>query len=249
MITEQIINDYKKLTAEYFEIDQHLIFSLSRKSELIEPRRFLINYIRDKYQITLKNVGKHFSGIDHSTVLHHLKKHNDYLDTDSNYNNLYTKYISFMNFKKDLFADNADLSFTIHKFENKEIVNNDYELYYNELIAILNHRNIEINVYDIIRNLLLKSKVSEYTLNNNRLYSFVEIANLVLKDERTVYLKDVLNFNQIIEIGFVILQAKHIASINKIRIELESTTTELILEKYVDCLNYYILYEMYLEAL
>ena len=146
MITEQIINDYKKLTAEYFEIDQHLIFSLSRKSELIEPRRFLINYIRDKYQITLKNVGKHFSGIDHSTVLHHLKKHNDYLDTDSSYNNLYTKYISFMNFKKDLFADNADLSFTIHKFENKEIVNNDYDVYYNELISILNNRNIEINI-------------------------------------------------------------------------------------------------------
>jgi hypothetical protein len=117
------------------------------------------------------------------------------------------------------------------------------------LISILNNRNIEINIYDIIRNLLLKSKVSEYTLNNNRLYSFVEIANLVLKDERTVYLKDVLNFNQIIEVGFVILQAKHIASINKIRIELESTSTELILEKYIDCLNYYILYEMYLNAL
>jgi hypothetical protein len=148
-----------------------------------------------------------------------------------------------------LFANNADLLFIIYKFENKEIVNNQFDDYYNELNNILNYRNIQINVYDIVKNLLLKSKVNEYTLNNNRLYSFMEIADLVLKDERTAYLKNVLNFNQIIEIGFVILQAKHIASINKIRIELESTSTELILEKYIDCLNYYILYDLYLGAL
>ena len=249
MITEQIMNSYKKLTSDFFNIESDLIFSVSRKAEYLTPRRFLFAYCKDKYQITLYSLGKFINNTHHSTVLHHLNVHNDYLSTDKKYSDLYAKYCNFVDCSKELFANNADLLFIIYKFENKEIVNNQFDVYYNELNTILNMRNIEINIYDIIKNLLLKSKVNEYTLNNNRLYSFMEIADLVLKDERTAYLKNVLNFNQIIEVGFVILQAKHIASINKIRIELESTSTELILEKYIDCLNYYILYHLYLGAL
>ena len=101
MITEQIINDYKKLTAEYFEIDQHLIFSLSRKSELIEPRRFLINYIRDlnivnkKSEITILggwygsilipafyNEVKKITLIDKDNKVISRAKHNLFKDTD-----------------------------------------------------------------------------------------------------------------------------------------------------------------------
>ena len=147
-----------------------------------------------------------------------------------------------------LFADNNDLSVLIYKFEVGIIDNKDYNTYFEELQAILSVRNVNIDIYSIIKSLLLEAKVNEYTLNDNRLYSFNQVADIVLSDKRTNYLKDVLTYNQIIELGFVILQAKHIASINKIRLELESTSTELILEKYIDCLNYYILYELYVKT-
>lgn len=157
-----------------------------------------------------------------------------------------------------LYADNNDLSVVIDLFEfSPHLINyKNYEPfhnYFNELIDRYNSSGqyslfgllSRKDVWKMIRKLLLNTKVNEYTLNDNRLYSFNQVADIVLSDKRTNYLKDVLTYNQIIELGFVILQAKHIASINKIRLELESTSTELILEKYIDCLNYYILYELY----
>ena len=52
-------------------------------------------------------------------------------------------------------------------------------------------------------------------------------------------------FEYYIVSAFTTLKNKHYSSIEKIRLELESTSDDLILEKYIDCLNYYILFELF----
>jgi hypothetical protein len=255
MINNLVIENYKKLTAEYFNLELNEIFSKKRDLELVEARRFLMYYIKQNYKFTLKYIGKLVNSADHSTVLHNLEVHQNYLDTDRKYKGKYETYNDKLKNKKELFANNKDLSKLIDVF--KDSIDSEVELtdfkefqeYYFELQRIIYDRNIVLDIFAEIKKLLLKSKVNEYTLNNNRLYSFLEIAKIVLNDKRTNYLYHILSREQIVEIGFVILQAKHIASINKIRLELNDTSTELILEKYIDCLNYYILYKLFRDRL
>ena len=250
-----MIETYKRLTAEFFELDVNLIFSRSREVEYLTPRRFLIYYLRQNYHLGLKAIGKLISNYDHSTILNHLTKHEDYLQTEKKYANAYNEFREKLQVRNDLFANNADLSNLIDYFENAtfDINNetiNEFKNYYFELREILIERDfVEIEIFAEIRKLLLTTKVDEYTLNDNRLYSFIAIKNIVVNDFRTSYLYSILTSGQIIELGFVILQAKHIASINKIRLELNDTSTELILEKYIDCLNYYILYKLFRDRI
>lgn len=256
MITTKLINDLKQRTAEFFNLSEELIFSKDRREEVVEARRLLIVYIKEKYNPTLKVTGELLGGMHYSTIIHNLNMHNDYMSYDNLYREKYARFKSYLYFKKELFANNKDLALIIDNYENKQIMDIDFNIYYNELISILNFRNSNINIYEVIRNLLLKSKVDEYTLNDNRLYSFKEIAIILLNDPdpeleflRDLYKRRMITTRNVIVLAFKILQAKHIASINKIRTELQSTSTELILEKYIDCLNYYILYELYLNAL
>lgn len=56
----------------------------SRNRELCDIRFILFN-ILSKYRFTQKNIGKIFGGRDHSTVIHGIRKYNQYHETDSEF--------------------------------------------------------------------------------------------------------------------------------------------------------------------
>jgi hypothetical protein len=237
---------YVNLTAKYFNLSLDDLKSKKRNDNLVSARRFLTAYLFEYHKLSDTNIGLLINK-DRTTLIHNYQTHKNYIDTERKYKQDYQNYVKAIHLSESLFANNNDLAKVINDFEVKAPAK--FNEYYKELKEILVFKNNpDFDVFSEIRKLLLNTKVDEYTLNDNRLYSFIEIVKIVLEDERLEYLNSFLTQSIILDLTFVILQAKHIASINKIRTEIIQTSKELIIEKYVDCLNYYILYELYLRA-
>lgn len=69
--------DYLKYTSDIFNVSTEKIISKSRERRLVWIRYILYNYLKTIGSMTLSEVGKVF-GRDHATVIHGLKKHNDF---------------------------------------------------------------------------------------------------------------------------------------------------------------------------
>lgn len=74
---------------------------ISRKTNKVEARRLLMVLVKDNSTLPLCAIGGIFNGQDHSTVIHALKQHDNYTDTDKKYNELYQKVL-------DLFISSLD---------------------------------------------------------------------------------------------------------------------------------------------
>jgi len=59
-----------KLVCEYFEIDENKIREKTRKKEVVEARQVAMYLSKEMTKSSLKTIGLHFGGRDHSTVLH-----------------------------------------------------------------------------------------------------------------------------------------------------------------------------------
>jgi hypothetical protein len=249
------IENLKIKTADFFKIDIADFESNRRLSKLIKARSFLMRYIKDNSKFSLLEIGTYFNDKDHSSVLHALSKLSDSFDVYPQEVILYKDYVSFIETEKQIFANTNDISLLITEFENnlytKKETYKDFQNIYFDLLEIFEAKGMGIGkntIFKNIRELLLEKKVSEYTLNENRLYSFIEVGEITRLDKRCNRMIKYLTKREIEVLGFVILQAKHIASINKIKNDIDNSSIELILDKYIDCLNYYILYETYVRA-
>ncbi|MBL4716173.1 MAG: chromosomal replication initiator protein DnaA [Bacteroidetes bacterium] len=70
-ITREVSIDYiQKLVCDFYEMPIDIIKAKSRKREIVQTRQIAMFLSKAHTKSSLKNIGKHFGGKDHSTVIH-----------------------------------------------------------------------------------------------------------------------------------------------------------------------------------
>ena len=87
--TNKKINiDYIQNTvANYFKITKEKMKDKIRKKEIVIARQVAMYFSKDFTNHSLKSIGNHFGGRDHSTVIHAVQSVNDMIDTDNIFRN------------------------------------------------------------------------------------------------------------------------------------------------------------------
>jgi chromosomal replication initiator protein len=75
----------QKLVCDYFTIPVDLVKSKTRKREIVQARQISMYYAKDLTKSSLKTIGMHFGGRDHSTVIHACQTVNDLMETDKKF--------------------------------------------------------------------------------------------------------------------------------------------------------------------
>lgn len=83
--TEVGIDYIQKTVAEYFKVDIDLLKDKIRKKEIVIARQVAMYFAKEYTNHSLKGIGYHFGGRDHSTVIHAVQSVNDMMDVDANF--------------------------------------------------------------------------------------------------------------------------------------------------------------------
>ena len=85
-IDSEVGIDYiQKTVSDYFHVNQDDLKAKTRKKEIVIARQVAMYFSKDYTNHSLKSIGYHFGGRDHSTVIHALQSVNDMIDTDSKF--------------------------------------------------------------------------------------------------------------------------------------------------------------------
>ncbi|MBM2816722.1 MAG: chromosomal replication initiation protein [Ignavibacteria bacterium] len=76
------IDDIIEIVAKYYKLPPELLISKSRKHEVALARQMSMYLSKQLISLSLKNIGEHFGGRDHSTVMHSCHTIQNYLSTD-----------------------------------------------------------------------------------------------------------------------------------------------------------------------
>ena len=78
--------DYiQKTVSDYFKVDQQDLKAKTRKREIVIARQVAMYFSKDYTNHSLKSIGYHFGGRDHSTVIHVVQSVNDMMDTNAKF--------------------------------------------------------------------------------------------------------------------------------------------------------------------
>lgn len=93
-IIKNIVNDYdtevgidyiQKAVSDYFNVALEDLKAKTRKKEIVIARQVAMYFSKDYTNHSLKSIGYHFGGRDHSTVIHAVQAVNDMIDTDAKF--------------------------------------------------------------------------------------------------------------------------------------------------------------------
>ncbi|MCV9385233.1 chromosomal replication initiator protein DnaA [Reichenbachiella ulvae] len=91
-IESEVGIDYiQKTVSEYFNVSSEDLKAKTRKKEIVIARQLAMYFSKDYTNHSLKSIGSHFGGRDHSTVIHALQSVNDMLDTDARFRSSFTE--------------------------------------------------------------------------------------------------------------------------------------------------------------
>jgi len=76
------IEDIKQEVSVYYNQPIELLSAKTRKHEVVLPRQMCMYLAKHLTQMSLKSIGMHFGGRDHTTVLHSCQQISNYIDTD-----------------------------------------------------------------------------------------------------------------------------------------------------------------------
>jgi len=76
------IDQIQQLVCEYFDIAPDLIRSKTRKREIVQARQVAMYFCKQFTQHSLKSIGLHFGGRDHTTVIHACRSVDNLMETD-----------------------------------------------------------------------------------------------------------------------------------------------------------------------
>jgi len=79
---EITINDIQQIVADHLQINVELLKDKTRKRMIVQARQIAMYFAKQLTQHSLKAIGLHFGGRDHSTVIHALQTVNDLMATD-----------------------------------------------------------------------------------------------------------------------------------------------------------------------
>ncbi len=85
-VSKEISIEYiQKLVCDYFGITIDQVKSKTRKREIVQARQISMYFAKDLTKSSLKTIGMHFGGRDHSTVIHACQTVNDLIETDKKF--------------------------------------------------------------------------------------------------------------------------------------------------------------------
>lgn len=76
------IEQIQRLVCEYFGIEEDLVRAKTRKREVVQARQVAMYFCKRLTQHSLKTIGLHFGGRDHSTVIHANMSVQNQMETD-----------------------------------------------------------------------------------------------------------------------------------------------------------------------
>ena len=82
------IDQIQHLVCEYFGISEDLIRAKTRKREIVQARQVAMHFCKQLTQHSLKTIGLHFGGRDHSTVIHANQSVENQIDTDPKFKDM-----------------------------------------------------------------------------------------------------------------------------------------------------------------
>ena len=85
--TEVGIEFIQKSVSEYYGIHTDELKAKTRKKEIVIARQVAMYFSKEFTNHSLKSIGYHFGGRDHSTVIHAVQTVNDMIETDSGFRN------------------------------------------------------------------------------------------------------------------------------------------------------------------
>jgi len=85
-VSKEISIEYiQKLVCEYFEVPVEMVKSKTRKREIVQARQISMYLAKNLTKSSLKSIGQHFGGRDHSTVIYACQTVDDLIDTDKKF--------------------------------------------------------------------------------------------------------------------------------------------------------------------
>jgi chromosomal replication initiator protein len=79
------IEEIQRIVCDYLNIEEDLVRAKTRKREVVRARQIAMYYSKKLTQHSLKTIGLHFGGRDHSTVIHANKTVEDQMETDEQF--------------------------------------------------------------------------------------------------------------------------------------------------------------------
>ncbi|WP_339699874.1 chromosomal replication initiator protein DnaA [Algoriphagus aquimarinus] len=86
--TEVGVDFIQKSVSEYYGIALDDLKAKTRKKEIVTARQVAMYFCKEFTNHSLKSIGYHFGGRDHSTVIHAVQTVNDIMETDSSFRNV-----------------------------------------------------------------------------------------------------------------------------------------------------------------
>lgn len=83
--TEVGVDYIQKTVSEYFKINTEDLKAKTRKKEIVMARQVAMFFSKEYTNHSLKSIGYHFGGRDHSTVIHAVQCVNDMMEVDSRF--------------------------------------------------------------------------------------------------------------------------------------------------------------------
>lgn len=79
------IDQIQRIVCEYFDIPEDLLRAKTRKQEVVNARQVAMFLSKELTNSSLKTIGLHFGGRDHSTVIHSCQSIQDRINSDSSF--------------------------------------------------------------------------------------------------------------------------------------------------------------------
>lgn len=79
---EITIDSIQQIVGEHLDIEVELMKAKTRKRDIVQARQIAMYFAKEMTRLSLKSIGNHFGGRDHSTVIHALQTVNDLIATD-----------------------------------------------------------------------------------------------------------------------------------------------------------------------
>lgn len=68
------INEIVKSICDYYQIEESIIYSKTRRKDVVYPRQVIMYLLREEYNISYPSIGDKLGGRDHTTVIHSYEK-------------------------------------------------------------------------------------------------------------------------------------------------------------------------------
>ncbi|WP_022836203.1 chromosomal replication initiator protein DnaA [Salisaeta longa] len=82
------VEEIQRIVCDYLDVEEDLIRAKTRKREVVRARQIAMYFCKQLTQHSLKTIGLHFGGRDHSTVIYANNTVEDQIETDTQFRNM-----------------------------------------------------------------------------------------------------------------------------------------------------------------